>query len=103
MGSAICSTAAGHGRNWGIGAVTGCYGPLLLGTREVKGKVTPLLEVKHEGGDGLSDGVMALVQSDTRARFYNGGKSLETFFWRWENGDWKELTLNAGEGCEVSK
>jgi len=103
MGSAICSAAAGHGRNWGIGAVTGCYGPLLLGTREVKGKVTPLLEVKHEGGCGLPEGVMSLVQSDTRARFYNGGESLETLHWRWEGGMWKELTLNAGEGLEIAK
>lgn len=103
MGSAICSAAAGHGRNWGMGAVTGCYGPLLLGTREVKGKVTPLLEVKHEGGSSLPEGVMALVQSDSLARFYNGGESLETFYWRWEKGDWKELTLNTGEGREITR
>ncbi|MGA1198788.1 MAG: hypothetical protein ACO36I_20040, partial [Candidatus Latescibacterota bacterium] len=103
MGSAICAAAAGHGRNWGIGAVTGCYGPLLLGTREIKGKVTPVLEVKHDGGMGLPEGVMALVQSDTRARFYNGGELLETLHWRWAGGSWKELTLNAGEGREVSK
>lgn len=103
MGSAICSAAAGHGRNWGIGAVTGCYGPLLLGTREVKGKVTPILEVKHDGGIGLPEGVMALIQSDTQARFYNGGELLETIFWRWAGGTWKELTLNAGEGREISK
>ena len=32
MGGAVCSVAAGHGRNWGQGAVTACYGPLLLGT-----------------------------------------------------------------------
>lgn len=103
MGSGICSTAAGHGRNWGIGAVTGCYGPLVMGTREVKGKVTPLLEVKHDGGNGLPEGVMALVQSGSKAAFYNGGALLETIFWRWEGGDWKELTLNAGEGKEVSR
>lgn len=103
MGSAVCSAAAGHGRNWGIGAVTGCYGPLLLGTREVKSKVTPLIEVKHDGGLGLPEGVMSLVQSSVHAKFYNGGEALETFYWRWEGGDWKELTLNAGEGREVQK
>ena len=48
MGGAVCSVAAGHGRNWGQGAVTGCYGPLILGTREVQSKVTQLLEVQHE-------------------------------------------------------
>ena len=37
MGGAVCSVAAGHGRNWGQGAVTACYGPLLLGTREGTG------------------------------------------------------------------
>ena len=103
MGSAVCSAAAGHGRNWGTGAVTGCYGSLLLGTREVKSKVTPVLEVKHDGGNGLPEGVVSLVQSDSLARFYNGGELLETFHWRWDDGDWKELTLNAGEGREVSK
>ncbi|MDA0710586.1 MAG: hypothetical protein O3B73_10310, partial [bacterium] len=102
MGSAICSAAAGHGRNWGMGAVTGCYGPLLLGTREVKGSVTMQLEVKHEGGFGLPEGVVSLVRSAKSACFYNGGESLETLFWRWNGGSWKELKLNTGEGREVS-
>ena len=44
MGGAICSVAAGHGRNWGCGAVTGCYGTLLMGTREIQGAVVPLVE-----------------------------------------------------------
>ncbi len=43
--------AAGHGRNWGCGAVTGCYGPLLLGTREVQGALAPAVEVC----DGMDD------------------------------------------------
>ena len=52
MGGAVCSAAAaaGHGRNWGIGAVTGCYGPLLLGTREVKSAVAGVVEVNQSNG-----------------------------------------------------
>ena len=45
MGGAVCSVAAGHGRNWGSGAVTGCYGPLLLGARERLGAVKPAVGI----------------------------------------------------------
>lgn len=44
MGGAVCAVAAGHGRNWGTGAVTGCYGPLLLGARLRCGEVVTALE-----------------------------------------------------------
>ena len=50
MGGAVCSVAAGHGRNWGQGAVTACYGPLLLGTREIQGEVRPLMEFRRDDG-----------------------------------------------------
>ena len=50
MGGAVCSVAAGHGRNWGHGAVTSCYGPLLLGTRERQSAVVQTLEVRTQDG-----------------------------------------------------
>ena len=61
MGGAICSAAAGHGRNWGTGAVTGCYGPLVLGTREIRGQLSPLIEVRDgAGNDRVPDEVLSL-------------------------------------------
>ena len=103
MGGAVCSIAAGHGRNWGIGPVTGCYGPLLLGTREVKGKVVSALEVKGDGGIGLPESVLSLAQSPTKAAFYNGGEKDAVFDWRWDGGDWQSLALRPGEKKEVSR
>ena len=86
MGGAVCSVAAGHGRNWGQGAVTACYGPLLLGTREVQSEVTQLLEVQQSNGNNhLPPTLLSLVRpipsSDKKAEviFYNGGDSPFTF------------------------
>ena len=102
MGGAICSAAAGHGRNWGIGSVTGCYGPLLLGTREIKGHVTGALEVKQANDQpGLPDQVMPLMVHVGTAidgmKFYNGGDSGVTFTWRFEGNGWQEEVVEAGE------
>ena len=44
MGRAVCSVSSGHGRNWGIGSVTGCYSPLILGTSESFGSLNPIIE-----------------------------------------------------------
>ena len=33
-GKLFCSIVSGHGRNWGVGTVTGCYSPLLIGSNE---------------------------------------------------------------------
>ncbi|MGB0603530.1 MAG: hypothetical protein ACPGRY_01150 [Candidatus Latescibacterota bacterium] len=92
MGGAICSVAAGHGRNWGHGAVTGCYGPLLLGTRERAGSVMPLLEV--EGG--VPERVLTLVRppvgEEGEVAFYAAEE--EVLHWRIEGeGAWQSETL----------
>lgn len=98
MGGAICSVAAGHGRNWGQGAVTGCYGPLLLGTREIGSQVTPLVEFEK---GCIPEGILPLVRppvgGDGEVKFYNGGDQEVAFTWRL-NGEeeWRELTLEAG-------
>jgi len=99
MGGAICSVAAGHGRNWGQGAVTGCYGPLLLGTREEQGAVTPLVEMQ----DGcIPETVLSLVRlpvgDDGEVVFYNGGEEDAVFAWRTAGcEDWNEVKLGPGE------
>ncbi|MGB1719174.1 MAG: hypothetical protein ACPHO6_13495, partial [Candidatus Latescibacterota bacterium] len=93
---AICSVAAGHGRNWGHGAVTGCYGPLLLGTRERAGSVVPLLEV--EGG--VPESVLTLVRppvgEEGEVAFYAAEE--EVLRWRIEGAcEWQSETLKKGQ------
>ena len=108
MGGAVCSVAAGHGRNWGQGAVTACYGPLLLGTREVQGEVTQRLEVQHGNGNNHPQQLLSLVRpilgrqsEQAEVVFYNGGDASLTFSWRFRNGDeasvWYAETLAARE------
>ena len=106
MGGAVCSVAAGHGRNWGQGAVTGCYGPLLLGTREVQSEVTQLLEVQHENQQSHPPTLLSLIrpmfstEEGAEVTFYNGGNSALTFSWRLRTDEaetWHEITLGTGE------
>ena len=97
MGGAVCSVAAGHGRNWGTGAVTGCYGPLLLGTRDRMGAVEPRIEL-----DGRPEGLLSLV-SDSAVRFYNGSGTAVACRWRLAGSDrWQALRLNAGATTTAS-
>jgi hypothetical protein len=82
MGGGVCSTAAGHGRNWGLGAVTGCYGPLILGTREVKSEVVPSLDIRDDTGDRrVPDSVLSLWRPDGDVVFYNGGDAEVRLRW----------------------
>ena len=106
MGGAVCSVAAGHGRNWGQGAVTACYGPLLLGTREVQSEVAQLLEVQQGDRQSHPSTLLSLVRpmlstgKGAEVTFYNGGDSPLTFSWRLQTGEavaWKTTTLGAGE------
>ena len=99
MGGAICSVAAGHGRNWGCGAVTGCYGPLLLGTRELQSAVVPLLEWE-EGY--LPEQLLSLVRPPVDAvgevLFFNGGDQPLELVWRLAGTTgWHRVRLTAGE------
>ena len=101
MGGAICSVAAGHGRNWGQGAVTACYGTLLLGTREIRGRVVPSLAIRREDGqeclpDKLFSLVRPAVNSQGEALLYNDDDAALSFSWRTpmqQNSDWTRLTL----------
>ena len=99
MGGAICSVAAGHGRNWGCGAVTGCYGPLLMGTCEVQGAVVPLIEW---AAGYLPEQILALLQPPVggpgTALFYNGGEVRQALEWRMAGtSDWQRIELASGE------
>ncbi len=98
MGGAVCSVAAGHGRNWGAGAVSGCYGPLVLGAVEECGRLSPMIEVRAGDRIGLPDSVAALVrQSDGAVKLFNGGdRALVT--WRRAGGErWQETDLAPGQ------
>ena len=99
MGGAICSVAAGHGRNWGCGAVTGCYGTLLMGTREIQGAVVPLVEW---AAGHLPEQILALLQPPVSgpgtALFYNGGEERQALEWRMAGvADWQRVELAPGE------
>ena len=92
MGGAVCSVAAGHGRNWGQGAVTACYGPLLLGTREILGKVAPLITIKKADGQNQAPStLLSLVrpiigtENNIEVIFYNSGDSSLKFSWQLQN------------------
>ncbi|MGY8823808.1 MAG: hypothetical protein ACKVJG_07700 [Candidatus Latescibacterota bacterium] len=98
MGGAICSVAAGHGRNWGCGAVTGCYGPLLLGTRELSGAVVPFLEVRS---GGVPAEVLVLLRppigSGGEVLLFNGGETEVDMEWRLLGQvEWRRDTLATG-------
>ena len=112
MGGAVCSVAAGHGRNWGHGAVTSCYGPLLLGTRELQSAVVPTLEVRtQEGKNCLPQNLLSLTRPPVDGQgdvvFYNGGDSTLLFSWRPKTdmaaaSGWKDLHIKPGEVERVS-
>lgn len=95
MGSAICSVAAGHGRNWGCGAVTGCYGPLLLGTRALAGAIIPLIETEGELPDNLLALVRPPVASQGEVLLY--ARDKVSLRWRMDGGAWQDETLVPGQ------
>lgn len=107
MGGAICSVAAGHGRNWGQGAVTGCYGPLLLGTREIQSKVSPLVEVQDGDGNArLPEEILALVVPPVtepgQLFLFNGGEQTVNMSWRRVgvgSAEWDALSIEPGDTC----
>lgn len=102
MGGAVCSVAQGHGRNWGCGAVTGCYTALLLGARESMGRLEPLVEVRDAGGRrALPAEAVSLVRPPVggagEVRFYNGAAEPLRFEWRPAGGTWHGVALEPGQ------
>ena len=59
MGCAVSSVSSGHGRNWGIGSVTGCYSPLILGSSESFGSLKPIIEWKSSI---ISKGCISIIR-----------------------------------------
>ena len=99
MGGAICSVAAGHGRNWGCGAVTGCYGPLLMGMALELGAEVALVEWQ---GGALPADVLALVRPPVGGQgellLHNGGEASLELSWRQRGAAaWKKTRLQPGQ------
>ena len=95
MGGAICSVAAGHGRNWGTGSVTGCYGSLILGLKQIQSKM--VTEVEFETGS-VPDGLLSLVRPmpgrpNPEVTFYNAGQTQLSFRWRRAQSEWQAVDL----------
>ena len=103
MGGAICSVAAGHGRNWGQGAVTGCYGTLILGTREIQSNVKPILEIENSS---LPAELLTLIQPPVNEKgsvyFYNAGKDSLNFSWRANSLSWNKIILSSQQSTKLS-
>ena len=99
MGGAISSVAAGHGRNWGCGSVTGCYGPLILGTRELQSAVMPMVEW---GGGFLPEGLLSLLRPPVGGAgemlLYNTSEERIDLVWRRVGAkEWSRIALEPGE------
>ncbi len=107
MGGAICSVAAGHGRNWGTGAVTGCYGALLLGCREARGEVVPAVRLRDAAGTArVPEDILPLVRPkvDTQSGelwLFNGGVDQVDLTWR--NGAGEETRESVPAGAIVRR
>ena len=103
MGGGVCSTAAGHGRNWGWGAVTGCYGPLMLGTREINGAVNPAVRIEADGQMNLPEDVLTLVRPDNKGQaevvIYNGGSNAHQLIVHAETA--QSVAVEAGQVAEL--
>ncbi len=102
MGGAICSVAAGHGRNWGTGAVTGCYGSLLLGCRDLCGAVEPTVRLRDDrGAERVPEAILPLVRPAAGSQvgellLYNGGDTETTLTWRTASGGETREVVPAG-------
>ena len=91
MGGSIAAVAQGHGRNWGVGAVTGCLGPLLLGATERLGAVNGRFELAN----GLPEGIASLVRDD-QVTFQNVAAGVGRVEWRVGEGAWRHTALLPG-------
>ena len=103
-GGAICSIAAGHGRNWGTGSVTGCYGPLLVGLKQVKSEMVSSVEFSS---GAVPTGLMPLVrimpnEDDTEVIFYNTSSKASLYQWR-KTGtqEWQAVDLSPQESRRI--
>ncbi|MEM7030708.1 MAG: hypothetical protein AAF629_14170 [Chloroflexota bacterium] len=82
MGSAVCSVASGHGRNWMCGAVTSSLFQLTLGGWIQNGFLHPLISLERSD---VRDNLFTLVQTDieqSTLHFFNPTQDERTSYWQ---------------------
>ncbi|UCH35047.1 MAG: hypothetical protein JSV65_01475 [Armatimonadota bacterium] len=106
----ISAVASGHGRNSGIGEVTGVLYPLALGAHRRFGADDPHVIISHEGTPGLPEGCAILWRHSVPpvVRLCNAGEERTRLTTRFLptleeiRPDAKELVLDSGELRDVS-
>ena len=96
-GKLLSSIISGHGRNWGVGAVTGCYSPLLAGTDENLGNYNYVLKFQSET---LAKGCLPLVrhnkENKIEIKIYNVTKNDNSLKFSYKGLKSEEVKVSAG-------
>ena len=95
MGRTVCSVSSGHGRNWGIGSVTGCYSPLILGTSDSFGSLNPIIEWKSPN---ISMGCVSIIR-----RLDSNSSELNLFNFSNNNTQVEVKVIKSKEGANITK
>ncbi len=78
-GKHLSAIVSGHGRNWGIGAVTGCYTKLIIGSNENLGKSDYLIKFKTAT---ITAGCLPLIRElpdkSTELRIFNFSNKINS-------------------------
>ena len=97
-GKHFSSIVSGHGRNWGIGAVTGCYTKLTVGSNENLGKSDYLIKFKSAT---ISAGCLPLIRElsdkSTELRIFNfsNKKNSIKFSYKKKEDTFREIQPNS--------
>jgi hypothetical protein len=101
-GKLLSSIVSGHGRNWGIGAVTGCYSPLLVGTDENLGNYNYILKFQSET---ISKGCLPLVrhteENKIEIKIYNVTNNDNSLKFSYKGLKSEEVKVSAGSIYET--
>ena len=93
-GKHFSSIVSGHGRNWGIGVVTGCYTKLIVGSNENLGKSDYLIKFKSAT---ITVGCLPLIREmqdeSTELRIFNFSNKKNTIKFSYKK---KEDTITEG-------
>ena len=101
-GKLLSSIVSGHGRNWGVGAVTGCYSPLLVGTDENLGNYNYILKFQSET---ISKGCLPLVrhtqENKIEIKIYNVTNNDSSLKFSYKGLKSEEVKVSAGSIYEA--
>tara|TARA_B100000963_G_scaffold144202_1_gene125625 strand:+ start:3551 stop:5086 length:1536 start_codon:yes stop_codon:yes gene_type:complete len=97
-GKHFSSIVSGHGRNWGIGSVTGCYTKLIIGSNENLGKSDYLVKFKSAT---ITAGCLPLIRNlpdnSTELRIFNFSNKINSIKFSYKNkkDTYKEIQPNS--------